>query len=92
MDFEEYAAVYASYVEQRDIDFKNDWQRIRMLASIMIQPHLSKNKKLTPEKLLPFPWDKPLKSKNKEKKSRQLTPDQQRERMAEIVKKLGDTM
>jgi len=90
MDFDEFAAVYTAYSEQRDTDFKDEWQRMRLLATITIQPHLSKNKKITPEKLLPFPWDKPQKRSAKGK-GPQLTPEQQRERMAELVKKLGDT-
>lgn len=87
MDFDEFAAVYKAYAEQRDIDFKDRWARMRLLATIVIQPHLAKNKKVTPEKLLPFPWDKNKKSSTDRP---ELTPKQQRERMAELVKKLGD--
>lgn len=90
MDFDEFAAVYKAYVEQRDTDFKDNWNRMRLLATITIQPHLSKKHKVTPEKLLPFPWDK--KSPKRGAKEKQLTPEQQRERMANLVKKLGDTM
>lgn len=90
MDFEEFAAVYKAYTEQRDIDFKDEWQRMRLLATIVIQPHLAKNKKITPEKLLPFPWDKKITLKDD--KEPKLTPEQQRERMAGLVKKLGDTI
>lgn len=91
MDFEEFAAVYKAYAEQRDTDFKDKWARMRLLATITIQPHLAKNKKVTPEKLLPFPWDK-KKTRKRNAKEQELTPQQQRERMAELVKKLGDTM
>ncbi len=91
MDFEEFAAVYKAYAEQRDTDFKDEWQRMRLLATIVIQPHLAKGKKVTPEKLLPFPWDK-KKTQKRGDKEQALTLQQQRERMAELVKKLGDTM
>lgn len=91
MDFEEFAAVYKAYAEQRDTDFKDEWVRMRLLATITIQPHLAKNKKVTPEKLLPFPWEK-KKALKRGAKEQELTPKQQRERMAELVKKLGDTM
>lgn len=90
MDFQEFASVYKAYAEQRETDFKDNWERMRLLATITIQPHLAKNKKVTPEKLLPFPWDK--KKTNRGAKEKQLTPEQQRERMAELVKKLGDTI
>ena len=61
-----------------------------MLATIAIQPHLSKGKKMTPEKLLPLPWDKPVKRGSKKQDGPELTPEQQRERMAKLVEKLGD--
>mgnify|MGYP000038969804 FL=1 len=88
LDFEEFAAVYKAYAEQRDTDFKDNWQRMRLLATIVIQPHLDKRHKVTPEKLLPFPWDK---AKTKKQQAR-ITPDKQRERMADLVKKLGDEL
>ena len=90
MDFNEFAAIYKAYAEQRDTDFKDEWARMRLLATITIQPHLAKGKKVTPEKLLPFPWEK--KKTRKRGKSQELTIEQQRARMAELVKKLGDTM
>lgn len=88
LDFEEFAAVYKAYAEQRDTDFKDNWQRMRLLATIVIQPHLDKRHKVTPEKLLTFPWDK---AKTKKQQAR-ITPDKQRERMADLVKKLGDEL
>ena len=92
MDFAEFAAVYKAYAEQRDTDFKDRWVRMRLLATIVIQPHLAKGKKITPEKLLPFPWEKTQKCSAKKGKGQELTPEQQRKRMAELVKKLGDEM
>lgn len=63
---------------------------MRLLATIVIQPHLDKRHKVTPEKLLPFPWDK---AREKAKKKRaEMTPEQQRKRMAELVEKLGDKL
>lgn len=91
MTFEEFAAIYDAYATQRDLDFKDKWTRMRLLATITIQPHLGKGKKLTPEKLLPFPWEK----KNSRKiggDGPELTPDQQRRRMEKIVEKLGDEL
>lgn len=91
MDFNEFAAVYKAYAAQRDTDFKDEWARMRLLATITIQPHLAKGKKVTPEKLLPFPWEK-KKTCKRNAKEQELTPQKQRERMVELVKKLGDTM
>ena len=89
MEFAEFAAVFNAYAEQRDTDYKDRWQRMRLLACITIQPHLGKRHKVTPEKLLPFPWEsKPTRKKKKEADN--MTLEERRARMAELVKKLGD--
>lgn len=90
LDFEEFAAVYKAYAEQRDTDFKDNWQRMRLLATIVIQPHLDKRHKVTPEKLLPFPWDRA--KVEAKKKRKEITPEQQRRRMENLVRKLGDEL
>lgn len=89
LDFAEFSAVWQAYAEQRDANFKDEWQRMRMLATIVIQPHLSKGRKVTPEKLLPFPWDKQQAPKPQAPK---LTATQHRKRMEELVAKLGDKL
>jgi hypothetical protein len=61
---------------------------MRTSACITIQPHLAKGKKLTPEKLLPLPWDKKVKKRDEP----ELTIEQKRARMVELVNKLGDTI
>jgi hypothetical protein len=38
----------------------DSWERMRMNATISIQPHIKG--KMTPERLLPFPWEKPKKA------------------------------
>ena len=88
MDFEDFAAVYEAYIEQRDTDFKDRWNRTRALAAILIQPHLARGKKVTPENLLPLPWDK----KKEGKKKRTITVEEQRRRMEQLVAELGDEM
>lgn len=90
LDFDEFAAVYKAYAEQRDTDFRDRWQRMRLLATIVIQPHLSKRKTITPEKLLPFPWDKKLGRTDGNKVT--MTREQQRKRMEELTKNLGDEL
>lgn len=63
---------------------------MRLLATIVIQPHLSKRKSITPEKLLPFPWDKKLGKTDGKKVT--MTREQQRRRMEELTKNLGDEL
>lgn len=88
MEFQEFSAVWKAYAEQRDTDFKDKWQRMRLLATIVIQPHLAKNRKITPEKLLPFPWD----CKTHKPESPKISAAEQRKRMEELVAKLGDKL
>lgn len=35
------------------------WRRMRMLACINLQPYVKKGDSLTPDKLLPFEWERP---------------------------------
>ena len=60
---------------------------MRLLASITIPPHLDKRHRITPERLLPFPWDTP-----KHGKKPTISAAEQRERMRKIVEKLGDDL
>ena len=50
----------------------------------------SKRHKVTPEKLLPFPWEG--KKGKKKAKADNMTLEQRRARMAELVQKLGDKL
>lgn len=54
---------------------------MRMLACITIQPHIGKRHKVTPEKLLPFPWEK--KKAKKKTEADNMTLEQRRARMAD---------
>jgi len=77
-------------MQNSDTDFKDNWQRMRLLAAIVIQPHLDKRHRITPEKLLPFPWDKS--KAGTKKKQKEITPEQQRRHMECLVRKLGDEL
>lgn len=47
--------VYEAYREQRDADRKDCKERARLMAAILIQPHLCK--RVSPRQLLRLPWD-----------------------------------
>lgn len=64
---------------------------MRLLATITIQPHLAKGKKVTAEKLLPFPWDKKTAAKSRTAENK-LTKEEQRRRMEKLVAGLGDEL
>ena len=92
LEFDEFTAIYNAYIINCDTLLKNEWNQLRTLACIMIQPHLAKGKKITPEKLLPLPWDK---EKNKQKTANEvakLTREERIERMKNLVAKLGETI
>lgn len=51
----ECTAACTAYREESEAREKSAWERMRLLANISIQPHIKK--KITPRKMLPFPWD-----------------------------------
>ena len=53
---EEFNHIYRAYSEERTALYQDSWERMRMLATIIIQPYAKKG--LTLPKLLSFPWDK----------------------------------
>ena len=64
------------------------WERAKTVAAIAIQPHVKK--KLTPQQLLPMPWDK--KKQNRKQGSMALTAEEKRKRFEEVARRLGDVI
>ncbi len=54
---EEFAAVCDEWRRGEEERRREEWERMRLLATITIQPHVKG--RMRPEKLLPFPWEKP---------------------------------
>ena len=55
MTVEELEAVVDEWSKGRESDYQDSWERMRLLATIVIQPHLKK--RLSAKELLPLPWD-----------------------------------
>ncbi len=53
---EEFGHIYKAYSNERTTQYQDNWERMRMLAAIVIQPY--SKKRITPKGLLPFPWEK----------------------------------
>lgn len=53
---EEFECVCDAYHRQREADYRDGWKRMRMLATVCIQPHVKK--RISARELLPFSWDK----------------------------------
>lgn len=52
---EEFEEAAKAWREMRDSESHERWELMRMEAAIMIQPHV--REKITPRRLLPFPWE-----------------------------------
>lgn len=83
LDFDEFEAVTRAWTEMRESQERQEWERMRMLATIGIQPHAKK--KLTPAQLLPFPWDR----EEKEKRDRKAAPKSSPERFRRIAERMA---
>ena len=48
-----------------------EWERVRWLACVNLQPHTKKGQNLTPQKLMKFEWEKKkVKDRHRETKER----------------------
>jgi len=62
---------------------QGEWERMRLLATITVQPW--SKKKITPSRLLPFPWE------HEKKESKNIVSrDIGRERFNRLLEKLKD--
>lgn len=52
---EEFREICKSWNESREAVERQEWERMRLLAVLTMQPHCKK--KLIPERILPFAWD-----------------------------------
>lgn len=60
------------------------WERARVVAAIIVQPHL--RRRVSPQNLLPLPWDKHTKrADGRPKEGRQLTREQARQRFLQLT-------
>ena len=80
---EEFNAIYKAWRESKEADERSAWERMRLLATISIQPHVKR--KMKPQTLLPLPWDN-NKQLNGSRKEEDLTPEQKRDRFEELIK------
>ena len=66
----EFEHIYKAYSDKQDADYKDAWGRMRLAATVLLQPHTKR--KITPEKVIIFPWEKkkssaPVLSKEQDK-------------------------
>ncbi len=80
---EEFEQIGKAYSERCAEENRMEWERMRVLATITIQPHVKG--KMTPQKLLPFPWEK---NKGQEGK-KPVSKEEGRARLEALVKRIG---
>lgn len=52
---EEFSEVCKAHTENVEADYRDAWERTRILAAIVIQPHIRRS--ITPAQLISLPWD-----------------------------------
>lgn len=53
---EEFSAVCEAFANRQEARREEEWEMMRLHAAISVQPHVTK--RLTPQRILPLPWDK----------------------------------
>jgi len=81
---DEFAAVCEAYHDHEETLLHDQWERMRLLATITIQPHVKG--KVTPERLLPLPWEQP---KTKKTSPRPVSKEEDRKRFEQLLKRIG---
>lgn len=86
-DFDEFEHITRAWHSMTDEQNRDEWERMRILATICIQPHTKK--KLTPKQLIPLPWDRRRNRRNNN--APELTKEQRRKRVEELMQRMGET-
>lgn len=76
---EEFNHIYRAYSEERTAQYQDSWERMRMLAAILLQPHVKGD--VTLQKILFFPWEK----KKTKKKTSVISKEEAKRRFEAFV-------
>lgn len=83
---EEFNHIYRAYSEERTAQYQDSWERMRMFATISIQPYAKNG--LTPQNLLSFPWEK--KKPEPTKAAPAISKEDALKRFEEVLGKVGN--
>lgn len=83
LELREFFAIYAGWLKLEEQRARQEWERTRWLASVVISPHLKSQTPVT--QLFPLPWDK----ESEDPQILDYDPDNLDERRAHIEKVLG---
>lgn len=85
---DEWQAIAEAYADNRQALQHEAWERMRILATITIQPHVKNH--LTPASLLPFPWDNHPNPNNQQAAREPIpTKEEAHERLVTLMKAIG---
>lgn len=85
---EEWQAIAQAYTDNRQALQHEQWERMRILATITIQPHVKSH--LTPASLLPFPWDnQPTPNNTQAAREPIPTKEEAHERLVSLMKRVN---
>lgn len=89
-EFDEFESIVRAWQEMRNGNMRGEWERMRTLAAIIIQPHVKK--RVTPRQLIPLPWDRKSRTPTSGTAAQTpaQTPEERRRRFEEVVCRLGD--
>lgn len=79
IDVSTFMAIAKTYADDEESHRREEWERMRLLATIVIQPHVKD--KITAEQLLPFPWEK----KRNSTARRKMSVAEQKKRMQQLL-------
>ena len=85
----EFAAALSAWQRQREQADRAEWERTRLHACITISPHVKG--KTTPQRLLPFPWEKekPQGKSPAAKQQKPLTKEEAIRRFEQVAARVG---
>ncbi|MBR5924903.1 MAG: hypothetical protein IKZ60_05515 [Bacteroidales bacterium] len=86
LDVDDFNSAAKAWSEMRDGGERGQWERMRVLASIVILPHVKGRMK--PERLLPLPWDK-NKARTSKSQGEPVSAEAQKARLLEVMKRKG---
>lgn len=84
---DEFAHIYRAYGNDKEAQYRDNWERMRMLAAIILQPYAKKG--LKPHTLLPFPWD-PESKPRPTNTAPAVTKEDALQRFEEMLEKVGN--
>lgn len=79
---EEFESIASKFEEAREAEYREAWERMRLHAAYVMQPHC-KNR-LNPKKILPLPWDKVV----PKKKTRVVSEAEDKKALERLIQKM----